>query len=148
MTPPLPLLRISVPLEVPFHDVDQMGIVWHGHYLKYFELARTALMRRLGMDFEDMGRTGCGWPVVHTELKYLRPLRYGQRFLAVAALEEYDPRIRIAYELQDAADGSRLTRGHTLQLPVDLATGELRFEAPAAMADAIRRALALEAGQP
>jgi len=32
---------IEIRLEVPFHDVDALRIVWHGHYLKYLELART-----------------------------------------------------------------------------------------------------------
>ena len=77
MTPPL---TAAVTLEVPFHDVDSMGIVWHGHYLKYFEIARTALMRRVGMDLAEMNASGCVWPVVTCEVKYLRPLRYGQAF--------------------------------------------------------------------
>ena len=35
----------DIRMEVPFHDIDILGIVWHGHYNKYFELARTALYR-------------------------------------------------------------------------------------------------------
>ena len=41
-------LQASVELEVPFHDVDVMHVAWHGHYVKYFELARCALLRRFG----------------------------------------------------------------------------------------------------
>ena len=42
MTPRL--RETSVELEVPFHDIDGMGIVWHGHYFKYLEIARTKLV--------------------------------------------------------------------------------------------------------
>ena len=44
------LHEVRVQLEVPFHDVDRLGVVWHGHYFKYFELARTRLLRAIGLD--------------------------------------------------------------------------------------------------
>jgi acyl-CoA thioester hydrolase len=135
------LLRTDIHLEIPFHDVDSMGIVWHGHYLKYFEIARTALMRRAGMDVMDMQATGCAWPVVTCEVKYIRPLRYGQRVRVEAALEEYEFRIGIAYTIWDEATGERLTRGRTQQLPIDATTGELRAGAPPGMVEAIARAI-------
>ena len=38
------VLRVDIPVEVPFFDVDSMDVVWHGHYVKYLELARCALL--------------------------------------------------------------------------------------------------------
>jgi acyl-CoA thioester hydrolase len=38
--------QTSVDLEIPFHDVDMMQVVWHGHYAKYFEIARCALLEK------------------------------------------------------------------------------------------------------
>jgi acyl-CoA thioester hydrolase len=76
--------------------------------------------------------------VVTCELKYIKPLRYGQRVTVEARLVEYESRLKIAYTIRDAEDGTRLTRGETVQLAVDAATGELRFETPAAMVEAIR----------
>ena len=135
-------LQAEVTLEIPFHDVDSMGIVWHGHYLKYFEIARTALMRRAGMDLADMHASGCAWPVVTCEVKYLRPLRYGQKIRVEAVLDDYDCRLRISYVIRDLESGERLTRASTMQLPVDTATGEARFETPAGLIAAIERARA------
>ena len=37
-------LQHSVEIEIPFHDVDMMEVAWHGHYVKYFEIARCALL--------------------------------------------------------------------------------------------------------
>jgi acyl-CoA thioester hydrolase len=139
MTTPL---IAEVTLEIPFHDVDSMGIVWHGHYLKYFEIARTSLMRRAGMDLADMHASGCVWPVVTCEVKYLRPLRYGQKIRVKAQLDDYDCRLRISYAIHDLDSGERLTRGSTLQLPIDAVTGEVRYETPAGLIAAIERALA------
>ena len=41
---------IEVPLSVPFHDLDPMHLVWHGNYLKYFDVARFALFKDAGID--------------------------------------------------------------------------------------------------
>ena len=40
----------EVKLTVPFHDLDPMQMVWHGNYLKYFDIARSALFDNLGVD--------------------------------------------------------------------------------------------------
>ncbi len=137
MTAPL---RADVILEIPFHDVDVMGIVWHGHYVKYLEIARTALMRKAGLDLPEMNATGCGWPIVTCELKYIKPLRYGQRVQVEAVLEEYEQRLKVTYTLRDAASGSKHSKATTVQLAVDMSTGEVRFETPADMVAAIERA--------
>ncbi len=137
MTAPL---RAEVTLEIPFHDVDVMGIVWHGHYVKYLEIARTALMRKAGLDVPEMTATGCGWPIVTCELKYIKPLRYGQRVTVEAVLEEYEQRLKVAYVLRDAESGTRLSRASTVQIAVDMATGEVRFETPETMVAAIDQA--------
>ena len=136
-----PKHRAEVSLEIPFHDVDSMGIVWHGHYIKYFEIARTALMRKVGMDLAEMDRTGCVWPVVSCEVKYIRPLRYGQSIRVEACLEEYEDRLKVAYTVLDPATGERLSRGRTIQLAVDRATGELRFTNPPEVVAAIEGSL-------
>jgi acyl-CoA thioester hydrolase len=132
--------RAEVHLEIPFHDVDSMGIVWHGHYIKYFEIARTALMRSVRMDLEQMAGTGCMWPVVTCEVKYIKPLRYGQKVLVEAVLEEYEERLKIAYTIRDPESRARLTRGLTVQLAVDARTGELRYATPPDMVAAIEAA--------
>lgn len=134
-------LRAEIQVEIPFHDVDSMGIVWHGHYLKYFEIARTALMRKAGMDIDSMARTGCAWPVVTCEIKYIKPLRYGQLIRVEAAFVEYEDRLKITYAVLDAATGERLSRATTVQLAVDARTGELGSGSPDAMVAAIEKAM-------
>ena len=50
MTEKSHLHKTQVELEIPFHDVDLQRVVWHGHYYKYFEMARTKLLRSLDLD--------------------------------------------------------------------------------------------------
>ena len=123
-------LAASAIVEVPFHDVDAMNVCWHGHYLKYFEAGRAALLRAFDYDYGEMLASGYVWPIVEAHLKYVRPARYGQRIDVRAKLLEYENRLKIAYELVDCVTGERLTKGHTIQVAVDAATQELQFVSP------------------
>lgn len=126
----LPSLTAEIDLEVPFHDVDSMAVAWHGHYVKYVELARCALLRRIDYDYPQMHASGYLWPIVELHLKYVRPARYGHRIRVAATLVEYENRLKIAYLISDAQTGERLTKGHSVQVAVDAGTGELQYVAP------------------
>ena len=136
-----PLLAGEVLMEIPFHDVDAMGVAWHGHYVKYLEIARTALLRRLGLDFQQMQEWGVLWPVVVCNMKFIKPLRYGQQVRVRAELLEYQARLRIRYLLTDAATGERVNRAETIQVAVASGTGELLFQCPPMLTEAIARAV-------
>lgn len=125
-----PVLRAVVDVEVPFHDVDVMNVVWHGHYVKYFELARCALLRTFNYDYPQMRDSGYVWPVVECQLKYVRSAYFGQVLEVCSTLLEYENRLRIAYEIRDKATGQRLTKGMTTQVAVLMSTGELQLVSP------------------
>lgn len=123
-------LSEEVVIEVPFHDVDSMWVVWHGHYVKYLEIARTAMMRKIGLDYPQLQASGYLWPIVECHLKYIRPLRYGQKLRVKATLVEWETRVKISYLLTDDATGERLNRAWTTQVAVKAETGELEFNIP------------------
>ena len=131
--------RPSAEIEVSpaFHDLDPMVVVWHGHYLKYLELARCALLQTFDYDYPQMRESGYLWPIVDMRAKYLRPARYGQRLRVRAELAEWDLRMRIDYLIRDADTGEKVTRAHTIQVAVDAATGEMCYATP----EAFRRRL-------
>ena len=123
-------LSAAINVEVPFHDVDAMNVVWHGHYVKYFELARCALLRGFNYDYPQMLASGYLWPIVDCRLKYVRPVLYGQHLRVEATLLEYENRIKIGYEIRDAETDERLTKGSTIQVAINAATRELQFVSP------------------
>ena len=135
----MPDWQAEVELEVPFHDVDIMGVAWHGHYVKYFEAGRGALLRALDYDYPQMRDSGYLWPVVECQLKYLRPARYGQKLRVSARLLEYENRLKIGYEITDAASCERLTRGYTIQVAVAAASEELQFVSPTALLERVEK---------
>jgi acyl-CoA thioester hydrolase len=129
-------------VEVGFHDVDMVGVVWHGHYLRYLENARWALMDRLGYGFGCMVASGYAWPIVELHTKYLRPARFGDRLRVRASLVEWEQRLAVNYLVTGAADGARILRARTVQLAVAGSTGELQFACPAEFVACVRAAIA------
>lgn len=136
------VLSAEIGFDVAFHDVDMVGVVWHGHYLRYFENARWALMERLGYGFEPMVESGYAWPVVEVQAKYLHSARFGDRLLARAGLIEWENRLVVNYLITRPRDSARIARARTVQVAVDGRTGELQFECPATFVRAVREAIA------
>ena len=124
----LPVAQIE--LAVPFHDLDPAGIAWHGHYAKYFELARCELLAQFNYNYDQMSLSGYLWPVVDMRIKYVRPLTFGRKISVKATLREYEYRLRIEYLITDAVSGERLTKGSTVQVAVNIATQEMCLMSP------------------
>lgn len=136
-----PKLVAEIEVEVPFHDVDIMDVAWHGHYVKYFEIGRCALLRTFDYDYPQMRDSGYLWPIVDCHLRYIKPARYGQKLIVRAELVEYENRLKVAYEIRDAASGTRLTKGSTVQVAVCGRTQELQFVSPPALIARVEQAL-------
>jgi acyl-CoA thioester hydrolase len=120
----------EVLIEVPFHDVDMAGIAWHGHYAKYLELARCVLLQTFDYNYDRMRESGYGWPVIDLHLRYVRPATFGQRIRVRATLVEWEHRLKIDYLVTDALSGQRMTKGSSIQVAVDIATGEMCLISP------------------
>jgi acyl-CoA thioester hydrolase len=63
-------------INVRFHEVDSLRIVWHGHYLKYFEDGREAFGRKYGIGYMDVFNVGLMTPLVKISCEYKRPVKY------------------------------------------------------------------------
>lgn len=117
-------------IEVAFHDVDLMAVVWHGHYCKYLETARWRLMDRLDYGFPVMRESGYLWPIIETHVRHVRSAAFGDRLEVTASLVEWQCRLAINYLITDAKSRDRVVRARTVQVAVLRATGELQFASP------------------
>ena len=123
-------LTHSITITPAFHDIDLMEIVWHGHYVKYFELARCALLGQFDYDYPGMRASGYAWPVIDLNIRYSRPATFGQALRVSASIVEWENRLKISYRIHDVASGDLLTKAYTTQVAVDMATREMCFVSP------------------
>jgi acyl-CoA thioester hydrolase len=119
-----------IAVKVPFHDLDPVGIVWHGNYAKYFEIARCALLETFGYNYDDMARSGYSWPVIDLHIRYVKAARFAETINVAANLREWEHRLRIDYLATDAASGLRVCKGTSIQVAVDLKTHEMCLKSP------------------
>ena len=135
------VIDVDTEILVPFFDVDSMNVVWHGHYIKYLEVARCALHDHIGHNYMQMLESGYGWPVIDVQLRYVRSAVFGQKLNVRADLVEWENRLKINYLITDAVTGERLTRASTVQVAVDSQTHEMQLASPRVFIDAVERAL-------
>jgi acyl-CoA thioester hydrolase len=113
------LRETSVELEVPFHHVDVMGIVWHGHYYAYLEQARTQLLRSCGLDGGDLIGSRYGFFVIESKCRHSYPLFYRDRMRVTAWVQDVKRRVFIAYEITNLTRKRRTARAHTILATTD-----------------------------
>lgn len=128
-------LEACIDIEIPFHDVDVLEVVWHGHYCKYFEIARCKLLEQIDYNYRQMRDSGYTWPVIDLRLRYIKPARFGQIVSVRASLVEWEHRLKIDYLIVDKATGSRLTKGYSIQIAIDMRKQEMCFESPSVLWD-------------
>ena len=124
------MIHAEVEVVVPFFDIDVLGIAWHGHYCKYLEIARCALLDSIDYGYNTMLATGYVWPIVDLQLRYIRPARFDQRLKVAADLVEWEYRMKIKYRITDAESDEILAKGTTVQAAVNNVNGEMLYASP------------------
>jgi len=108
-------LVCTTEINVRFSEVDSMGVVWHGNYVRYFEDGREAFGNKYGINYMDFFHAGVLIPLVKISCDYKKPLKYGDtatietRFVnCEAAKLQYDYTIYHGHTKEVMATGSTL----------------------------------------
>lgn len=132
----------SVTFEVPFFDVDSYRIVWHGHYPKYFEVARCKLLDDIGYPYPEMEKSQHFFPVVDLKTRYIKPIRFTQTITVTATLVEWENRLLIDYLISDTESGEKLTKGRTQQVAIKMPDHITLFQSPKELTERVEKKLA------
>jgi acyl-CoA thioester hydrolase len=120
---------IETSLRVRYSETDRMGIVYHGHYIVWFEIGRTDYCRAAGMPYRAMEDSGLLILVTGVECRYRRSARYDDPVRVRTRLTDLASRgVSFGYEIVDAED-RLLAEGATRHLFAEI-TGKPR-RAPA-----------------
>ena len=109
-------------VRVNYFDTDQMGVVWHGNYIKYFEMAREELFRTLGLPYSEVEKAGIMMPIVDVSVAYKYPAHYDE-ILSIETRVAEPPRSRIRVEyVFTNPQGETVVTGSTTLAFIDSAT--------------------------
>jgi acyl-CoA thioester hydrolase len=116
---------------VRFNEADPLGIVWHGHYLRYFEDGREAFGKQHGISYLDCYKHGLAIPVVSVHCDYSKPLRYGDTVLVnTMYVDTAAAKLIFDYRIYEAASRTLVAKGNSVQVFVDAKTFELQLTTP------------------
>lgn len=111
-------------VRVRYADTDQMKVVYHGKYLEYFELGRSALIRSLGLPYSELEARGILLPVIEAFARYRKPARYDE-LLSIEAFVNELPKatLRIEYKVFRNNEKEPLAEGYTVHSFLNVSTG-------------------------
>jgi len=73
------MIESSTEIRVRYAETDKMGIVYHGNYFTWFEIARIQMLDELGYPYRDLEAKGYLLPVMEVSAQYIRPARFDDR---------------------------------------------------------------------
>lgn len=123
------MLIHTTTFRVRFNEADSLGIVWHGHYIAYFEDGREAFGEHFGISYRDIVDAGLHTPVVRCVCDYKHPLRFGeQATIETTFINDPAARLIFRYHIRNLQQRTVAT-GETIQVFTDNG-GELQLGNP------------------
>ncbi|MBI2440464.1 MAG: acyl-CoA thioesterase [Lentisphaerae bacterium] len=122
-----PVKSFQYALHVPYAHTDQMRVVYYANYLVYFEMARAAMLREVGLPYAELEQKGLSLPVIEAHCVYKAPGRYDDELKVVSRCSIEGPRLRVTYEVSRGA--TVIVRGYTVHVGLS-ADGKIRRALP------------------
>lgn len=117
-------------MKIPFFDCDPMGIVWHGNYVKYLEIARCDMFDKLGYNYLDMKTDGFAFPIAKIDMKFIKPAKFNMNIKIVVSIEDVEPSLNIKYQIFDTLNGQKIFSAKSMQICISLKSGESTYSVP------------------
>ena len=114
--------------SINYYETDQMGIVHHSNYIRYFEEARLDMMEQVGLSYAAMEEHGLIIPVLSVACEYIKPVLFGEKVQIHTRLVKFDGiKMQFVYEIY--CEGELRTKGneagpHEAAVPGDLSANE------------------------
>ncbi|MCI6492337.1 MAG: acyl-CoA thioesterase [Bacteroidales bacterium] len=99
-------------LDVRYYETDQMGIVHHSNYIRYFECGRSDMMEKAGLPIHKIEEAGVVLPVVGVECRYRQSAKMGDRLRIVSIIDKVPlAKLIVRSEIFNASTGVLLCEG-------------------------------------
>ena len=107
--------------KVQYYETDQMSIVHHSNYIRWFEEARIDFLEQIGMNMEEIERNGVQIPVLSVSSNYRSMVRFGDEVYVGLKIEKYNGiKLQISYRITDAKTNELRDEGESSHCFLDL----------------------------
>jgi len=93
------LKNFSTNVPVRYGETDQMGVVYHGNYASYFEIARTEWLRNLGVTYKELENKGIMLPVISLFFNFIKSAKYDDVLTIIVILKK-KPLVKIEFDYE------------------------------------------------
>jgi len=93
------LKKFSTNIRVRYGETDQMGVVYHGNYASYFEIARTEWLRNLGVTYKELENKGIMLPVISLFFTFIKSAKYDD-VLTITVILKKKPLVKIEFDYE------------------------------------------------
>lgn len=107
------MIESTAKLRVRFAETDAMGVVYHGNYFPWFEIARTKLLADYGLPYRELQDAGFMLPVLEAHAEYKISAKYDDE-ISVRAMMKTAPRVRIRIDYEVRRGNELLCTGTTV----------------------------------
>lgn len=121
----------TVEINVRFNEADPLGIVWHGHYIRYFEDGREAFGNDHGIGYLDFYKKGYVIPIVSIQCDYKRSLKYGENVIVETIFMPCDAaKLKFEYKAYNAKTKQLVATGSSVQVFLEKENSTLQLTNP------------------
>ena len=114
----------QVEIRVRYSETDQMGVVYHGNYVPYFEIGRVEWLRDKGISYKSLEESGIALPIVSMTLNYKKSARYDD-LLTVKTTFKKQTSVKIEFECEIWSEKNELlTTASFILVFLNLKTGK------------------------
>ncbi len=89
-----------------------MSFVYHGNYVKYFEMGRISWLKKLGFSYKKMEEDGILLPVIDLKINFKQPAMFDDKLTLITTLAKL-PSYMIEFNYEILKDDKIITLGYT-----------------------------------
>jgi acyl-CoA thioester hydrolase len=113
----------EIQVRVRYSETDQMGVVYHGSYIPFFEMGRVEWLRSKGVSYKSLEESGIALPIVSMTLNYKKPARYDDLLTIKTKFKKYSS-VKIEFDCEIWSEqNDLLTTAHFILVFVNMKTG-------------------------
>ena len=118
------LKKFSTNIRVRYGETDQMGVVYHGNYATYFEVARTEWLRNLGVTYKDLENNGIMLPVISLSFNFVKSAKYDD-LLTISVFLKKRPLVKIEFDYEIFNQNKeKISTGNSVLAFIDMKTNK------------------------
>lgn len=117
-------MSVTASHRVHFYETDQMGVVHHANYFRWFEIGRVEFLRSIGVTLGELIDDGILFPITEIDAKFHSPARYDD-LITIETVPVELTKVKLVFDYKISRSDQLLVTGHSLNVFTDLESGKI-----------------------